>query len=112
MQNKLKTQQFMARQGDVLIRQIDAIPDGFKKKKVKGDVILAYGEITNHSHSIKNAKVNVYEMEGEQATIIEVAEALAEVQHQEHAKIPLKKGIYRISIQKEYTPQEIRNVQD
>ena len=38
------------RQGDVLFKKIDALPEGERKKRENG--IVAYGEVTGHHHSL------------------------------------------------------------
>jgi hypothetical protein len=41
------------RQGDVLVQQVDEIPDGLHAVPLdKGRVILAYGEVTGHAHAV------------------------------------------------------------
>ena len=105
----MKTNQY--RQGDVLLKKVEQIPSSFKEVKVNGPVILALGEVTGHHHSIKTG-AKLYQDESNQATIVEVAEAMALLEHQEHAAIPLEKGFYEITLQREYHPEEIRRVVD
>lgn len=100
------------RQGDVLLERIEKLPDGVKHQKVKGEIVLAYGEATGHHHAIKKGKVKLYRDPQTQASYVEVAEAMAALTHEEHAPILLEPGIYRVGIQKEYSPAEIRNVAD
>lgn len=50
----MSSQKFQARQGDVHIYEIDAIPSD--AKPIKGDkggrrIVLAYGEVTGHAHA-------------------------------------------------------------
>jgi len=108
MQNKPK----LFRQGDVLLERIDKLPKGVKNQRVKGKVVLAYGEVTGHHHAIHKGKVKVFRHPETQATYIEVAEAIAALTHEEHAPILLDPGFYKVDIQREYSPEEIRNVQD
>ena len=106
---KLKTY----RQGDVLIQEIVEIPKTAKAENVTGRIILAYGEATGHHHSIKKtAKTRLLKAPGDQASYVEIAEALALLKHQEHDTIQLPAGKYRVTIQQEYSPEEIRNVRD
>jgi hypothetical protein len=104
--------QTVFRQGDVMLVRIDALPGGVKKMRVRGDrIILALGEATGHHHSIAKKKGRLYEVPG-QATIVEVATALAELEHQEHDALPLPRGFYRVELQREYHPEAIRRVAD
>lgn len=102
----------MYRQGDVLIVPVKTLPKGRAEVKsgVPGRVVLAYGEVTGHHHSIEKEDATLTEFEG--ATYLEVAEALADLEHQEHSTIQIPKGKYRVIRQREYTPEAIRNVAD
>jgi hypothetical protein len=104
------------RQGDVLLFKVEKLPKGAVRQRVGGDrVILALGEATGHHHSIAKKKARLFTAptaDGVQATIVEVATALAELEHQEHDPIPLARGFYEVRLQREYHPQEIRRVAD
>ena len=51
---------FQARQGDIYFRSVEKIPNkGIKKKN---DRILAYGEVTGHSHQIVSPALSELEM--------------------------------------------------
>lgn len=100
------------RQGDVLIERVDSIPtNATVVPRDKGKVVLAYGEVTGHSHAIAVPKARLLRT-ADQATYLEVKEALALLEHDEHAPIALPAGKYRVTIQREYSPEAIRNVQD
>jgi len=101
------------RQGDVFIQQIEEIPKEATLQEKQPRVILAYGEVTGHHHSIKQTKkVKAYKATGEEATYLEIADALALLEHQEHETIKLPAGNYKAFIQREYSPSEIRRVAD
>lgn len=106
-----------SRQGDVKIKMIDTLPEGEKKDaKDKGEAVLAYGEVTGHRHRVIEGEVNFFTI-GESQNMfspkfLEVISDKAVVVHEEHTEIPLVKGLYEISIQREYFPEEIRNVAD
>jgi hypothetical protein len=97
------------RQGDVLIKRIKAVPQTTANKRQSG--ILAFGEVTGHCHKIENL---------EHAEVLEFGEDLylrvsgegVRIVHDEHNPIVLPPGNYQISIQREYSPEEIRNVAD
>ena len=97
------------RQGDVLIKRIKAVPQTTAKKRESG--ILAFGEVTGHCHKVEST---------EQAEVLEVGDDLylrvsedgVRIVHDEHSPITLPAGIYEVTVQREYTPEEIRNVAD
>lgn len=97
----------MWRHGDVLIAPIAAIPHEARRSK---QTILAYGEITGHSHRIEDPEqAEVWECQGERFLKLL---ALTRVIHEEHQPIALEPGIYRVWQQREYTPEAIRRVMD
>jgi hypothetical protein len=101
------------RQGDVLIRTVDTIPTGAKKIPVKDRVILAEGEVTGHHHAIAvvdGIQIDAYEKDGK--TYLHIEGGNAVLSHEEHGHITLGPGNYESWIQREYFPEEIRNVAD
>jgi hypothetical protein len=96
------------RHGDVMLSQIDALPDGAKQR---GGVTLAYGEITGHSHRIADPhSAETFELNGQIYLRVTAPKAL--LIHEEHATIELPQGIYRVWQQREYSPGAIRRVYD
>jgi hypothetical protein len=97
------------RQGDVLIRRIKAVPQNTANKRESG--ILAFGEVTGHCHKLDSL---------DQAEVLEIGSDLylrvgdegVRIVHDEHAPISLPSGNYQVTIQKEYSPAEIRSVAD
>jgi hypothetical protein len=107
-----------SRQGDVKIKMISVLPEGDKvnAKDKEEEAVLAYGEVTGHRHRVIEGNVNLFTI-GESQNMfspkyLEVISDKAVVVHEEHTEILLVKGIYEISIQREYYPEEIRNVMD
>lgn len=103
----------MHRQGDVLLIPITKLPARKKLTAVapeQGRLILARGEATGHHHSVP-ASVGTLSLDGG-GTMFLTIEELTEVRHQEHAPIALEPGQYRVVRQREYSPEEIRNVAD
>jgi len=104
------------RQGDVLIERIAALPKSLQKiPRENGRVVLAHGEVTGHAHAIADKHCDHYSPKGlpdAGVTFLEVAEAMAALKHEEHATIELEPGIYKITRQREYSPEEIRRVAD
>lgn len=91
----------------MLIERVQSIPT--KAVKQPGRVILAHGEVTGHAHEIDQDQAEAWKV-GEELTI-KVRKA-APITHQEHAPIPLTPGYYKITRQREYSPEAIRNVAD
>lgn len=84
-------------QGDVLIRLVDAIPEGLTERK---DGILAEGEATGHAHRILGDGVKLFESPlGD--VYMDVPRRI-EVVHEEHKKISLPPGKYQVKIVQEY----------
>lgn len=105
---------FHARQGDVLIERIDALPAKLIKiARENGRVILAHGEATGHAHAIADKDCDLFRSDVEPGvTFLEVREAVAALAHDEHSTIQLPPGQYRVTRQREYSPEAIRNVAD
>lgn len=98
----------MWRHGDVLIAAVKSIPEEARKKP---NCILAYGELTGHSHRIeKFGDAELLEHRGQ--LYLRVLAKSARVVHEEHKPITLPQGLYRVWQQREYTPGEIRRIAD
>ena len=97
------------RQGDVLIRRIQSLPTQTAQPRLNG--ILAYGEVTGHAHKVEDlAHAEVLEIGN--GLYLRVGEEGVRVVHEEHGTITLPPGNYEVEIQREYTPEAIRNVAD
>lgn len=97
------------RQGDVLFKRIATVPAGERKKRENG--VIAYGEVTGHSHAL--AALDQGEvLEIGEGLYVHVGEEGVRIEHQEHGPIDLPAGDYEITIQREYSPEEIRSVVD
>jgi hypothetical protein len=104
------------RQGDVLLRRVESIPETAKvaeKKDQAGNdrIVLAYGEVTGHAHAIHDLDVVDVFVTGEGVMYLQVKEE-AKLQHEEHGTIALPPGNYERTIQREYSPEAIRDVRD
>ncbi|HZO73444.1 MAG TPA: hypothetical protein VFB60_14690 [Ktedonobacteraceae bacterium] len=99
----------MWRHGDVLIASLPAIPEDAQRQPGS---VLAYGEVTGHSHRIETpAAAELWEANGELfLKVIDVTRVI----HEEHHPITLPPGTYRVWQQREYvpTPQAFRRVTD
>ena len=102
---------FIARQGDVLIRQVDLIPEGGKQEKRDNKrIVLAYGEVTGHTHAIHNK--NVFMVVVNDNRYLKVLEP-SELVHEEHDTIHIPIGNYEVIRQREYDDEnEFRVVAD
>jgi len=104
----MKTKQY--RQGDVLIEQI-AKTDHRLKRSQTGKIVLAEGEATGHHHLLECEELESWKDSEEIVVQINDVQG-AQVTHEEHSMITLRKGTYRVTRQREYSPEEIRRVQD
>lgn len=115
-----KMPSFQAHQGDVFLERVSEIPEGLKQVTPKtGSIIIAYGEVTGHTHAIKPINgfipANLFDAGAEK--FLNVIQS-CELVHEEHAPIKLEPGVYRIpyffngGTQREYHPEEIRRVMD
>lgn len=102
------------RQGDVLIQEINKAEtetQGETIPREDGRLILVYGEVTGHSHAIAEEGATLSRMDD--AMLLSITESGGtSLKHEEHARIHLPKGNYRVMIQREYSPGSIRDVQD
>ena len=96
------------RHGDVLVEAVEKVPDGARRLH---HLVLAEGELTGHSHRIAERDAAVL-LQGDRTMYLAVHADTATLVHQEHGPISLTRGAYRVWIQREYTPREIRVVRD
>src|SRR5216684_3665612 len=99
------------RQGDVYLAKIEGpvpptaqpvVPD-------QGRVILAYGEVTGHAHSLSPAQATLYaELEQTDRWLVVAGPAPAPLTHEEHGAILVEPGVYRVRRQREYQPDAVR----
>lgn len=101
------------RQGDVLLHRVDTLPEGATKVLAQTRIVLAYGEVTGHAHVIDAEQAEEYQTPSKHGVQRHLrVKHLAQVNHEEHASVPLPAGIYEIVQQCEYTPTEIKHVID
>lgn len=98
----------MWRHGDVMIASVEELP---AEAKPRPGATLAYGEITGHSHRFADpSTVELFGTEG--LLFVRVIADTATLIHEEHTAITIPRGVYRVWQQREYTPQEIRQIVD
>lgn len=105
----------IARQGDVLIERMDASVStmpGTERKPSNGRYILVEGEATGHHHSVAAEDIDTLFANDETGEMFLRVMRETRLTHQEHAPIVLTPGTYRVTRQREYTPEGLRNVAD
>ncbi len=115
----MKEKAKMYRQGDVLVVAVGALPKGASPEKIHGSrVVLAYGEVTGHAHAIDAREVQSFTTKEPVRVYSWAAERFlrvatqARLVHEEHGTIELPAGDYAVIQQREYSPEEIRRVED
>ena len=104
----MKTQK-LYRQGDVLFREISALPSATAKVRESGHIIE--GEATGHIHRVETlTQAEVLEIEN--GLYLRVGEEGVRIIHEEHSPITLPAGDYEVIRQREYSPEAIRSVAD
>ena len=119
------------RQGDVLLTPIQALPEGLVEiSNDNGRIVLAYGEVTGHAHAIADhvpasatqiaaeaiaraagsSKARLLQAQNGNR-FLEVTEAVT-LRHEEHTAHTIPPGLYSLPVQVEYTPAELRRVED
>jgi hypothetical protein len=126
--NTIKT---TARQGDVVLVRVDSLPDGLlpTERDKAGRIVLAHGEKSGHGHAIRDPHVCSFRLAttAEDPTgvsggvdYIEVGgSGPATLSHEyiggqmaEHEAITLPPGVYRVALQREYSPAAIIRAAD
>lgn len=105
----MKTQQFMGRQGDVLLKQIDKIPNSAKLIINK---VIAVGE-GHHEHKVIG-EVEVYQDAESSYLSVGIDGRLVHVhtgteQQADHLPIDLPTGFYEVIHQRQYNPYNRRS---
>jgi hypothetical protein len=93
------------RQGDVLFTRVETLPEGLTSRQSN---VIVEGEVTGHSHRLVNGRI-LQDAQG--YFFLEVLKA-TQVIHQEHNPIALEPGFYKVTRQREYSPEAIRMVLD
>lgn len=100
----------MIRQGDVLLIEVDCIPENaIEVEREDGNVVIAHGEVTGHTHHFKEDTVT--QLSHGIARYLNAPEG-ATLVHEEHSPLEIPAGFYEIRHQREYTPKEIVRVRD
>ena len=89
------------RQGHVSILAVKELPK--QARKVKGELVLARGELTGHAHRIVEGKASLHQL-APGGLFLRVKSPFAKLYHEEHDDIRLPKGDYEIRRQREFDP--------
>lgn len=108
-------------QGDLLIERVEDLPPTGSQSAANADgsIVLAEGELTGHSHAIYG-RVTMFRDDSLARDVpgglyvghINIEDATARIQHEEHAAVTLPKGTYRVRRQRELEPKDARVVAD
>ena len=93
------------RQGDVLLKPSEKIPEGAKPSE---DRILVRGETTGHAHRAHGQQLQVFRTPDNRMYL----EGKGQLIHEEHKTIEIPEGTYEVVRQEEYSPVENRQVAD
>lgn len=101
---KVMETQLIFRQGDVVIKARPQIEP--HKELVMQEKVLAYGEITGHSHKFRDSdQVLVFrDSDRNEPRMLKVGQEKAVLEHQEHLPLEIPQGVYERTIQTEYNP--------
>lgn len=101
-------------QGDVVLTRIAALPAAVPREGA-WDGALAHSE-TGHHHVLDRSKVEMYRLPEEIYECFIVVKEATPLEHlrsfDTHEPILVEPGIYRVSRQREYTPEGMRRVED
>ena len=99
------------RQGDIFFEKVSKIPKEAKALPKSGPVIVAQGEATGHHHAFNGwGNVTMY-LHNDGGRYLDIAKP-SDLSHEEHGSITFPEGKYRVTRQREYTPEAIRTVAD
>lgn len=120
-----------ARQGDVMLVRVDALPTGLiaTKRDKAGRIVLAHGEKSGHGHAIRDPFVCGFRLATTEPDPIGVSGGVdyievggsgpATLSHEyvsgekaEHEPVSLPPGVYKVELQQEYTPAAIVRAMD
>jgi hypothetical protein len=94
---------FIVRQGDVLLEMIDRAELGDALPRDVGRIVLAYGEVTGHAHAIHEDSATLFRGRSANTDVFLQVLAPVSLRHEEHSKIELPPGLYRVRRQREWS---------
>lgn len=94
-----------ARQGDVKVDRVAALPPGLAPKPREQNLsILAYGEVTGHKHYFREDHVQLFS--NDNLLYMVITGKPATLYHEEHDPITFSPGIYEVRRQREWSDRE------
>lgn len=110
------------RQGDVLLVQVSALPNGVSEVPLEnGRIVLMHGEVTGHAHAIQQSPAEIVNRAIARARLYALADGTryldvqesVEMRHEEHTHHMILPGIYELPIQVDMTTDKMpRRVAD
>lgn len=101
------------RHGDVIIERVNDECAMGKKIEFRHDVVLAEGEATGHAHRINSSfGACCYSDPSNDNAKLLVLIRPSDLMHEEHSKIQLPPGTYRVRIKRQYSPEGWEKVID
>lgn len=115
----MKTFNKQAAQGDMILRRVAKVPDGFKPvaTDAQGRHVVTHSE-TGHHHWIGGETATLYREkdENQMVSYIEVKAGGTDLIHERpwdtHETLHIEEGVYEVRRQREYTPEGWRRVED
>ena len=92
------------RQGDVFVIPATIPASVTEVPRDAGRVILAYGEVTGHSHAIVAPSATLLRTETDER-FLRIVGTPVDLVHEEHAAIQIAPGEYRVVIGREFTSE-------
>jgi len=99
------------RHGDVILIPILKGSAKFTLGKKERELVLAYGEVTGHSHKLTKNHGALYSFDNK--VYLDLQNKINTLTHEEHGDIELPCDVdYEIVIQRDYTPKSWEKVRD
>ena len=89
------------RNGDVFLRKVESLPGDAETSAVHPAEVLAYGEVTGHSHRLTGTTVERYDHANRAYVLLSEAGILT---HEEHGEAVIPAGVYELIIERDYDP--------
>lgn len=96
----------MYRQGDVLLQRVGSAALGEEIAREGGRIVLAHGEVSGHAHAIQGAGAALFRSKSTPAERFLKVTAPVDLVHEEHSRIPLPVGLYRVRVQREWSDDD------
>lgn len=113
----MKTINRMGAQGDLLLRKVEALPEGLEPVPAEGGRLIVAHSETGHHHWLAAPGCELWRSPGDPLiAYLRVSSEGADLVHARpwdtHETIRLPGGVYELRRQREYTPEGWRRVED